>query len=138
MNGSKVEVVSGAFEYNDGLYPGGRKPTLFLVAKDGSVHVFNGRAIPAVANVEGERFTKNGKWSNTTYRLRVASAVPVHLLAPLHGKVWDAEGTWGAGWAAWLSLVPHTDRKSWEAAVRATYPGTAARWDAAAVAPALE
>lgn len=51
-----------------------RKSWLLLVKED-EVKAFQGSSIPGIVAVLGEDYEKRGKWSNTTYRLALASGV---------------------------------------------------------------
>ncbi len=46
-----------------------------LFIKDDEVIVFRGQNIPGVVVVRGTDYTKNGKWSHTTYRLQLVPGV---------------------------------------------------------------
>ena len=74
--------------YNDGLHNGSRRPTLWLVVS-GEIVKFEGNHIPGTVAIAQEKWSKNGKWSNTEYVLELGQNVtPCYLLAPLHGQVW--------------------------------------------------
>ncbi len=57
--------------WSDGIGSRGRKSFLLLIRGD-EVTVFCGQNIAGVVVVRGTDFTKNGKWSHTTYRLQLA------------------------------------------------------------------
>lgn len=61
-------------EWNDGIGSRGRKAWLLLI-KSGKVIRFTGENIPGVVAIVGSDYSKNGKWSNTTYRLELAPNV---------------------------------------------------------------
>lgn len=61
-------------EWNNGMGHRGRLPWLLLV-KDGIVTPFAGVTIPELVVVRGTSFSKNGKWSATTYRLEIGQGV---------------------------------------------------------------
>ena len=52
-----------------------RHPWLILLPPTGEVVFFEGTAISGVARVNGSSYSKNGKWSHTTYRLSLAAGV---------------------------------------------------------------
>lgn len=52
----------------------GRKPFLLFIRGD-EVIVFLGENIPGVVVVRGTDYTRNGKWSHTTYRLQIADGI---------------------------------------------------------------
>jgi hypothetical protein len=112
-------------EYNDGLCPGGRRPRLYLIV--GQVaHKFKGVQIPGVCAIAGEKFDKNGKWSNTTYQIELKDGVrPIYLLSPLHG-------TWGNEFPTWHECASQLGLPLavTQSIVRAEYPPTADRLDA--------
>ena len=60
--------------WSDGIGSRGRNPFLLFVKGD-EVIVFHGQNIPGVVVVRGTDYTKNGKWSHTTYRLELASGI---------------------------------------------------------------
>lgn len=61
--------------YCDELLPRSRRPWLYFL-RGGQLPVrFEGKSIPGVCAVISERFKKNGKWSGTTYSIRVADGV---------------------------------------------------------------
>lgn len=61
-------------EWSDGIGSRGRSPFLLFIKGDEIVS-FGGHAIEGVVVVRGTDYTKNGKWSHTTYRLQVADGV---------------------------------------------------------------
>jgi hypothetical protein len=122
-------------KYNDGLCSGGRIPQLWLVDAAGGVHRFGGKHVDGVCAVLGADYAKNGKWSNTDYTLELAPGCgAVELLAPLHGQTWpqvdvgDAHAWFEKKAGRPVSLASFAD------AVRAHYPKTWERWEAAAAA----
>lgn len=60
--------------WSDGLESRMRRPFLLFVRGD-EVIVFRGQDIPGVVVVRGTDYTKNGKWSHTTYRLVLANGI---------------------------------------------------------------
>lgn len=60
-------------EWSDQLGPRERRAWLLIVA-NGRIHRFVGENIPGIVVVAGEDFTKDGKWSHTTYRLSVSDS----------------------------------------------------------------
>lgn len=68
-------------KWTDGLTCGGGRNCLLVRLADGQVVEFTGSTIPGAAVVLTQDYEKNGKWSNTTFRLAVADtarAIPVH------------------------------------------------------------
>lgn len=61
-------------EYNDGLLPRSLRPNLYLV-QDGLAYRFDGQSISGVCAVMAQTYEKAGKWSNTTYRIMLATGV---------------------------------------------------------------
>lgn len=61
-------------EWNDGLGSRSRSPWLLLI-KGEEIVAFTGETIPGFVVVRGTNYKKNGKWSNTTYRLTLADGV---------------------------------------------------------------
>mgnify|MGYP001603397488 CR=1 FL=1 len=60
--------------WSDRIGPRGRRPWLLLSNGD-MLSPFEGRSIPGVLVVVGTDYYKDGKWSHTEYRLRLASGV---------------------------------------------------------------
>ncbi len=60
--------------WSDGIGSRGRNPFLLFVRGD-EIIVFRGQNIPGVVVVRGTDYTKNGKWSHTTYRLELANDI---------------------------------------------------------------
>ena len=111
-------------EYNDGLFPGGRRPRLYL-SKAGEVRKFAGKNIPDYCAVVTARYVKNGKWSNTDYTLDLAPGVrAMEFLSPLHGTWGDDLSSWGVV-AERLCLPVDVAQDI----TRAEYPKTAERLD---------
>lgn len=61
----------GEFIYNDGIGSRSRHPMCIIACRN-HLFKFKGVDIPGVCIVEKKDYTKNGKWSNTTYYLRLA------------------------------------------------------------------
>lgn len=133
MYASIPTITNGTFEFCDKLQHGGNKPVLWLLDKSGQVHTFKGVGIDRVCSVLTEQSCKNGKWSYTDYTVRVGSALPVRLLAPMHKRTWENEGSWEDAEQAFQDLVQSTvDWNSFRAAVARDFPKTAERWAATA------
>lgn len=60
--------------WSNGIGSRGRNPFLLFVRGD-EVIVFREENIPGVVVVRGTDYTKNGKWSHTTYRLELANGI---------------------------------------------------------------
>ena len=60
--------------WSDGIGSRGRKAWLLLI-KGESITPFKGQNVLGTIVVRGMDYTKNGKWSHTTYRLELASGV---------------------------------------------------------------
>jgi hypothetical protein len=83
------------YSYNDGRCSGGRRPRLYLV-KGREFVKFECKAIPNFCSIASQKYTKNGKWSNTDYVLELVPGVrPLQFLSPLHGTWGDNLGSWG-------------------------------------------
>lgn len=61
-------------EWSDGIGSRGRGPFLVFIKGD-EIIPFDGKNISGVVVVRGTDYTKNGKWSHTTYRLDVADGI---------------------------------------------------------------
>jgi hypothetical protein len=63
------------YEWNNSRYNRGRRPYLLLInSREDRGVVFDGQSIPGCVAVLHTKYRKNGKWSNTTYSLRIADA----------------------------------------------------------------
>ena len=98
-------------EWNDGLRPRGRSQWLLLVTPAGDVLPFKGTDIPGTVVVRGTSFEKNGKWSNTTFRLVLGTGV--RAIAGTDG--WET-GTFREGLAKATGVSPID---TWEECARA-------------------
>lgn len=114
------------YRYNDGMAAGSRTPRLYLVKGTGEPVLFNGENIPGVCAIAAQKYTKNGKWSNTDYSLLLAAGVrPLYFVSPLHGVWGDDLASWGE--VAEKLALPMGQA---QAIVRREYPPTAERLDA--------
>lgn len=66
--------MSNQIEWSDGIGSRGRWSFLLLIKGD-EIIAFSGETISGVVVVRGTDYTKNGKWSHTTYRLQLADGV---------------------------------------------------------------
>jgi len=69
-----MEKTMKDITWSDRLGSRDRKPFLLLVRGD-EVIVFRGQNIPGVVVVRGTDYTRNGKWSYTTYRLQLSGGI---------------------------------------------------------------
>lgn len=117
--------------WNDGQGRRGRQPRCFVVAPTGEVSRFEGRDIPGVVKVLGSDFTKNGKWSNSTFRcISPAGTVQVSW-----DQDWDTgetfpQDSWEAAYGWLVERAPHASRESFEAVVREKFSQAADKFDA--------
>ena len=82
--------MENVISFNDGLLPGGRNPRLVIVDNKGNIYKFTGKTVPGVFVVLTETYEKNGKWSNTTYTIKLAQGVrSVNQISPIHGSYWQ-------------------------------------------------
>ena len=70
----KQENTMESIQWSDGIGSRGRNSFLLFVRGD-EVVVFHGQNIPGVVVVRGTDYTRNGKWSHTTYRLELANGI---------------------------------------------------------------
>lgn len=127
-----IPVVENKFTWTDGRLHGGRDSRCWIVTKDGVVHSFRGKPIPTVCSVVGSSYVPNGKWSATTYTVRVGTAVPINPTNPMHGGTWSHLGSWEEGRKALSEdLGINCTMASFQEAMRVDWPNTSARWDAA-------
>jgi hypothetical protein len=87
--------------YSDSIGSRGRRPWLLLVRGD-EVRAFTGADIPGWCAAGHSQYTKQGKWSHTTYTLAIADGVVAH---PGHDG-WE-EGTFreGIGAQSWVDCA---------------------------------
>lgn len=112
------------YTFNDGLQRGGRTPKLYL-AKNGKAEKFVGQNLPGLCVISTHKYTKDGKWSNTTYTLLLAPGVQaIEFLSPLNG-------TWGQDIASWQQACERLGLPLVECqrVVRQEYPRTAQKLD---------
>jgi hypothetical protein len=60
--------------WSDGLGSRSRSPFLLLIKGD-EIVAFEGKDMPGIIVVKGSDYSKNGKWSHSTYRLQLAKGV---------------------------------------------------------------
>lgn len=77
FNGIEGSVI----HYNDGRLQRGRYPKLLIYVRN-HVYEFEGQNIPGICVVENKDYTKAGKWSNTTYQIRLAAGVKSSQISP--------------------------------------------------------
>lgn len=76
------------YTHNSAMRNGSREPCLWIALR-GELHTFLGQDIGGVCRIMSEDRKKAGKWSGTTYQLRLAKeAKPCFLLANLHQSTW--------------------------------------------------
>lgn len=80
------EETEQDISWNDGIISRSRQPMLLLYTKN-KVYEFTGQSIPNICtNIGTPSYTKNGKWSNSTYKLRLAKGVKTSSLR----QDWDS------------------------------------------------
>lgn len=112
-----------------------RQAVAIIVTEDGAAVPFVGSAIPGVCAVAREGYTKNGKWSYTTFAVshRPTTAFVSWSEDWDTGEVWP-QTSWEAGFAWLAAKAPGLSMAGFDRAIRAHWPKTAGRWDAAAKA----
>lgn len=117
--------------WNDGLGHRGRRVYLFLRKGEGeeaTLRQFGGRSIPRWCAVIEERFKKNGKWSNTTYRIALSSDVSAFSIR----EGWET-GTFqeATGAASWEEAAEYlgTSIEEVKRFLRTVWPSAAERFD---------
>src|SRR5690606_30856711 len=87
--------MTTTYTYDDSLRAGSRRPRLYLIDAQGRALKFEGQPIDGVCVIAGERHTRNGKWSGTTYKLLLAPGVRAwEMLSPLHGIYGQDAPSW--------------------------------------------
>ena len=119
-------------DWKNGNTCGGGRNCLLVRLADRSVVEFAGSTIPGVVVVLTEDYEKNGKWSNTTFRLAVADTVKA---VPVHSS-WTKEAASYTEAAAILSRLFGADvsAAAAEALIRSGWQKAADRIDATAAA----
>lgn len=121
--------------WNNGQKSRGRQPRCIIVAPTGEVHRFTGADIAGVVKVLGSDYTKQGKWSNSTYRcISPDGAVEVSWY-----QDWDTgetfpQDTWSDAYSWLIERAPRADYDSFMAYVRENFPKVANKFDTNAVA----
>ena len=112
-----------------------RQAVAIIVTEDGNAVPFVGSAIPGVCAVAREGYTKQGKWSYTTFAIthRPTTAFVSWSEDWDTGEVWP-QTSWEAGFAWLAAKAPGLSMAGFDRAIRAHWPKTAARWDTAAKA----
>lgn len=108
-------------EYNDQMLSRGRHSKLVVIPDDGDIYEFTGSTDNFV-RVVSDRYTKQGKWSYTTYQLEVRNARVVELeqaFEPPHLYAESPEDL-----AQKLEVTPERALKF----AKAFLPRTCARW----------
>lgn len=124
--------MTNEIKWQNGNTCGGGRNCLLVRMADGSVIEFTGRTIPGVVVVLTEDYEKNGKWSNTTFRLAVADTVKA---VPVHSS-WTKEAASYTEAAAILSRLFGADvsAAAAEALIRSGWEKAAKRIDETAAA----
>lgn len=65
--------------YNDGQGSRDRQASLVIFSKN-RAYAFDGKHIPGVCTITNELYTKNGKWSNTTYTILINKGYKISRL----------------------------------------------------------
>ncbi len=121
------------WEWNDGQHSRGRQPACVVVLPDGECHRFTGVTIPNVAEVVGEKFEKNGKWSNSTFTVLSpeGSAVVKWMQSWEEGHFWP-QRYWREAFSWFRENAPLATVEQVEALIRREWPKAAEKFDAAA------
>lgn len=92
-----------SFEWIDQKWSRGRAAWL-LLRKGDELAFFGGASIPGWCVVQSQQFTKNGKWSHTTYRMQLSDDV----VAMPGRQGWESNGFLEGLGAAALQPKPGT------------------------------
>ena len=99
-----LPAQADSLTWNDRLGNRGRSAFLVLVDGEGKLHNFVGRPIEGVCKSRVLESARDGKWSNSTFEIRLAAGVRVAWRGMQDFKtfrVGDGEGTWAEMSAAW-------------------------------------
>ena len=128
-------------EWTDGLLPRSRMPYLLLATlAEGGIVRFKGKSIPGVAASRVLSSTRNGRWSSTTYALRIAEGVGSVVLTPDFetDQIFSGAGSWEDAYALFVTALRKNTEcteaagpgiKPFTETVRAEFPHTARRLD---------
>jgi hypothetical protein len=94
-----VATVATELEWNDGIGHRGRQSKLLIGAGD-AIHEFSGSHISGVVAVLKADYKKNGKWSNTDYRLKLSQTAWSYVAK----QSWE-EGEWFHGCSSVAAVV---------------------------------
>ena len=113
-------------KWNDGLEVGGRRPKLFVIDPHGKITLFRGENIEKILVIVGEDYTKNGKWSCSTFHFLVGEGVvAVGWLSNLHQNVLNGLRTWGDAIASLEKIIHRRiDVGSFRVAIQQAWPET--------------
>ena len=115
----------------------GRQPACIVVEPSGACHRFTGQSIPGVAKVLAEKYEKNGKWSNTTYRcFSPEGTVVIDWRESFEEGLFWPQATWDEAFAWARAKAPRIDYAHFVALMREKWGKAAVKFDENEVAMA--
>jgi len=121
--------------WNDRQGSRDRSVHLVLVTYDGKPHTFKGNSIENVCHAIETSYEKNGKWSNTTYRIiHSESTAAVAWMDDWGTGRMFPQSSWEEGYLWVAEKAPMLDRELFQAWVRDLFSKTAERWNKAEAA----
>lgn len=118
--------------FTNSLHPRNRRDFSLLIDEKGEVFPFEGKSIPGVCHAQEVGFSKNGKWSDTTWQVEHRPSTTFVVATPDWdtGRKWP-EATWPALYARFQKWAPHVKAAAIRSFIHATAPNAAARLDEA-------
>lgn len=118
------------WKWNDGMGSRRRRARCFVVANNGDVHWFDGKDIPGVVKVLGEKYEANGKWSNTDYRcISPYGTVPVCWMQDWDTGETFTQDTWEEAFDHFIKKAPNANFESFEKVIREKLNKIAVKFD---------
>lgn len=116
---------------NSLLSRGRRKANLVIIPGKG-ILLFTGETIPGVLRVLRETYTKNGKWSHTTWEVETTGEVRIVTHNQDFGTgQWLCSKTWDSAVKEFQDSLAGSDPAHIERFIRATWPNLAEQLDSA-------
>jgi|GEM_PF-2218288 hypothetical protein len=116
--------------WNNGMGSRSRQSLAVLVTEDGNVHQFTGMGISGVCGSTELNYTKNGKWSSSTFEVlhRDSTSFVGWSEDWSTGQAFP-QASWDAGFAWLAGRAPGVSLAGFDKFIRERFPKTAERWD---------
>ena len=127
------------FTIDNSLLSRGRRKVNLVVIPGKGILPFSGETIPGVLRVLRENYTKNGKWSHTTWEVETSEGIRVITHSQDFGTgQWLCSKTWNSAIKEFQDSIAGSDPAHIERFIRATWPELAAELDSADMSVAGE